>query len=228
MLPKNVIYSVCETERHNNGNDKMPLKENAPKKKKNKNYKEGVDKTTSGGKKIMRTTSGAIKDSLEIPLGLVKDVVDTTLGTTGAVFKAQPKELIENVSVGSKQTVANTVRNTTRLADNVAKNSSDVFSHNADLVVADQIRKQIKLIDALAFARWGVPTNSYVTQNDGLKFKVNCGKKDAYIIITLNSEDTYDVQYGQITKNYDWKILDEKKGIYVSQLVYTIDKITTS
>lgn len=95
-----------------------------------------------------------------------------------------------------------------------------------DPSVAKEILNQIKSLSPWALMSWGYSQDTY--SNNSISFKVN-GKKvgHAYVKISLNFMDTYDIEVFKFRKSgFDMvkKELGKSEGIYCDQLVEVLDR----
>lgn len=88
--------------------------------------------------------------------------------------------------------------------------------------VGKVIINQINALDKWALASWG--SKNYVYHPKGIQFDVRGSKFRGRVIIKLNNRDLYDIEFGTIRK-LEYKIKNTAKGIYVEQLVNTIDNV---
>lgn len=68
-----------------------------------------------------------------------------------------------------------------------------------------------------------IVANSFVTMENGTKFMVDGSKFHGKVVITLNTMDTYDIEFWKINmRNLEFKKIDEINDIYNNQLAEVI------
>jgi hypothetical protein len=91
-----------------------------------------------------------------------------------------------------------------------------------DYNIGKTILQQIKTIDFWALGSWGA--KDYVLLKNGIQFKVKGWHNQSKIIIKLNGNDTYDIEYGRISK-LNWITMEKVDDVYNENLVMCIDRL---
>lgn len=84
------------------------------------------------------------------------------------------------------------------------------------------ILSQINALDKWALNSWGA--KNYISSPDSITFDVRGSCFRGRVIIKLNRRDTYDIEFGTIRK-MEYIVKQTVKGVFVEQLVNTIDNI---
>lgn len=95
------------------------------------------------------------------------------------------------------------------------------------MMTANEIVKQITVLDFFARARWGV--RAMLARDSGVSLEFGRGRK---VVITLEANDTYTIEVGKVVSPRDilkglpsWRVLASLEMVYASDLVRVIDSL---